>query len=374
MGSPSRSRLAPSRPRACAGRDELTGGRRSLRRIVPDRRRRSRTPCRIDAPRSDPGRPQRRQAAPRSASTWARPGRRPCWSARTARSPGSPSTPRRPRTCSPGWTRPCAPWSPRPRTPGPAAAGLLVRGRGAAAGGRRHGPADRRGGGAPGGPVGRVAGGARARRAAGPGRRAAAARQPARRRAADRRRGRRRPGSPCCTTPPGWPGPACGSRSCSPATPPPATTRWPCSRPPAARSWPAPTSCPGRGELRPGPARAAVAELYAHHVLGGRGPAAAPRFRRLVRVGTPDAVGSGAALLAACCGRPGAGRRHRLRDHRRALAVPDAAADRASRVRGAPPRATWACARPPRGCSSRARPRGSSTRSRPTCSARRSSG
>jgi uncharacterized protein (TIGR01319 family) len=59
---------------------------------------------------------------------------------------------------------------------------------------------------------------------------------------------------------------------------------------------------PRPGELRPGPARAAVAELYAQHVLGGRGPAAAPRFRRLVRVGTPDAVSSGAALLAAMLG------------------------------------------------------------------------
>lgn len=59
---------------------------------------------------------------------------------------------------------------------------------------------------------------------------------------------------------------------------------------------------PRLGELEPGPARAAVAALYAHHVLGGRGPAAAPRFRRLVRVGTPDAVGSGAALLAAMLG------------------------------------------------------------------------
>jgi ADP-dependent NAD(P)H-hydrate dehydratase / NAD(P)H-hydrate epimerase len=59
---------------------------------------------------------------------------------------------------------------------------------------------------------------------------------------------------------------------------------------------------PRRGELVPGPARAAVAKLYAHHVLGGRGPAAAPRFRRLVRVGTPDAVSSGTALLAAMLG------------------------------------------------------------------------
>jgi uncharacterized protein (TIGR01319 family) len=59
---------------------------------------------------------------------------------------------------------------------------------------------------------------------------------------------------------------------------------------------------PRLGELRPGPARAAVAELYAHHVLGGRGPSAAPRFRRLVRVGTPDAVAGGAALLAEMLG------------------------------------------------------------------------
>ena len=59
---------------------------------------------------------------------------------------------------------------------------------------------------------------------------------------------------------------------------------------------------PRRGVLVPGPARAAVAELYAHHVLGGRGPAAAPRFRRLVRVGTPDAASSGAALLARMLG------------------------------------------------------------------------
>jgi ADP-dependent NAD(P)H-hydrate dehydratase / NAD(P)H-hydrate epimerase len=59
---------------------------------------------------------------------------------------------------------------------------------------------------------------------------------------------------------------------------------------------------PQRGELVPGPARAAVAELYARQVVGGRGPAAAPRFRRLVRVGTPEAVGSGAAMLAGMLG------------------------------------------------------------------------
>jgi uncharacterized protein (TIGR01319 family) len=55
---------------------------------------------------------------------------------------------------------------------------------------------------------------------------------------------------------------------------------------------------PRPGELAPEPARAAVAELFARHVLGGRGPGVAPRFRRLVRVVTPEAVGHAAARLA----------------------------------------------------------------------------
>jgi uncharacterized protein (TIGR01319 family) len=59
---------------------------------------------------------------------------------------------------------------------------------------------------------------------------------------------------------------------------------------------------PRLGELHPGPARAAVAELYLRHVLGGRGPAAAPRFRRLVKAVTPEAVGHAAAELARICG------------------------------------------------------------------------
>ncbi|WP_214368613.1 glutamate mutase L [Pseudonocardia sp. H11422] len=55
---------------------------------------------------------------------------------------------------------------------------------------------------------------------------------------------------------------------------------------------------PEPGLVVPGPARTAVAGVFARHVLGARGPAAAPRFRRLVRVVTPDAVGRGAAELA----------------------------------------------------------------------------
>ncbi|WP_300016761.1 glutamate mutase L [Pseudonocardia sp.] len=55
---------------------------------------------------------------------------------------------------------------------------------------------------------------------------------------------------------------------------------------------------PQVGEVVPGPARAALVALYQRHAIGGRGPAVAPRFRRLVRVVTPDAVGRGAVELA----------------------------------------------------------------------------
>jgi ADP-dependent NAD(P)H-hydrate dehydratase / NAD(P)H-hydrate epimerase len=58
---------------------------------------------------------------------------------------------------------------------------------------------------------------------------------------------------------------------------------------------------PRRGEVVPEPARAALAELYRRHAIGGRGPAVAPRFRRLVRVVTPEAVGHAASRLAAIC-------------------------------------------------------------------------
>jgi hypothetical protein len=55
---------------------------------------------------------------------------------------------------------------------------------------------------------------------------------------------------------------------------------------------------PRRGELVPGPARAALAELYRRHALGGRGPGVAPRFRKLVRALTPDAVAHAATEVA----------------------------------------------------------------------------
>lgn len=59
---------------------------------------------------------------------------------------------------------------------------------------------------------------------------------------------------------------------------------------------------PRHGEFAPEPARAALAQLYQRHALGGRGPAVAPRFRRLVRTATPDAVAHAASELARICG------------------------------------------------------------------------
>jgi uncharacterized protein (TIGR01319 family) len=55
---------------------------------------------------------------------------------------------------------------------------------------------------------------------------------------------------------------------------------------------------PRPGEIIPEPARAALTQLYRRHSLGGRGPATAPRFRRIVRVATSDAVAHAAAELA----------------------------------------------------------------------------
>ncbi|AEA27325.1 glutamate mutase L [Pseudonocardia benzenivorans] len=50
------------------------------------------------------------------------------------------------------------------------------------------------------------------------------------------------------------------------------------------------------------PARQVVAEMFAGHVVGVQGPSAAPRFRRLVRLATPDAVARGVAELARVTG------------------------------------------------------------------------
>ena len=79
---------------------------------------------------------------------------------------------------------------------------------------------------------------------------------------------------------------------------------------------------PRPGELVPGPARAAVAQLYADHVLGGRAPSAAPRFLADGPGRHAGRGGGGSGPARPDARRPGAGRRRRLRDHGRALRGP----------------------------------------------------
>ena len=57
---------------------------------------------------------------------------------------------------------------------------------------------------------------------------------------------------------------------------------------------------PRIGVLRPGPARAAIREVFLRHVIGGK---FGRRFARLVRAATPDAVLAGVELLADRTGR-----------------------------------------------------------------------
>jgi uncharacterized protein (TIGR01319 family) len=59
---------------------------------------------------------------------------------------------------------------------------------------------------------------------------------------------------------------------------------------------------PDVGELAPGPARRAIREVFLEHVIGGKGLSRGPRFRRLVRMVTPDAVLAGVSRLAAILG------------------------------------------------------------------------
>jgi uncharacterized protein (TIGR01319 family) len=61
---------------------------------------------------------------------------------------------------------------------------------------------------------------------------------------------------------------------------------------------PASNVLPDVGELAPGPARAAIRQVFLNHVIGGKGLSRGPRFRKLVRAVTPDAVLAGVSLLA----------------------------------------------------------------------------
>src|SRR5919107_3054136 len=55
---------------------------------------------------------------------------------------------------------------------------------------------------------------------------------------------------------------------------------------------------PRIGVLDPGPARAAIREVFLRHVIGGKGLSRGPQLRRMIRGATPDAVLAGAELLA----------------------------------------------------------------------------
>jgi uncharacterized protein (TIGR01319 family) len=55
---------------------------------------------------------------------------------------------------------------------------------------------------------------------------------------------------------------------------------------------------PRIGVLNPHPARAAIRDVFVHHVIGGKGLTKGPRFAHLVRGATPDLVLAGVELLA----------------------------------------------------------------------------
>ncbi len=55
---------------------------------------------------------------------------------------------------------------------------------------------------------------------------------------------------------------------------------------------------PDVGELSPGPARAAIRDVFLRHVIGGKGLSRGTRFRSMVRTVTPDAVLAGVSRLA----------------------------------------------------------------------------
>ncbi|QFG67770.1 glutamate mutase L [Ornithinimicrobium pratense] len=64
----------------------------------------------------------------------------------------------------------------------------------------------------------------------------------------------------------------------------------------------APNVLPRIGVVEPLGARAAIRQVFLQHVIGGKGLSRGPRFARLVRAATPDAVLGGVEVLAAAAG------------------------------------------------------------------------
>jgi len=65
-----------------------------------------------------------------------------------------------------------------------------------------------------------------------------------------------------------------------------------------SRAVPADNVLPRIGELNPGPARAAIRDVFLRHVIGGKRLSRGRRFASLVRGATPDVVLTGVELLA----------------------------------------------------------------------------
>lgn len=61
---------------------------------------------------------------------------------------------------------------------------------------------------------------------------------------------------------------------------------------------PAANVLPDVGELEPGPARAAIRQVFLNHVIGGKRLSRGTKFRELVKAVTPDAVLNGVSQLA----------------------------------------------------------------------------
>ena len=78
-----------------------------------------------------------------------------------------------------------------------------------------------------------------------------------------------------------------------------------CYRPGACRRRRRRTCCPASGSLDPGPARAAIREVFLRHVIGGKRLSRGPRFARLVRAATPDAVLTGVSSCSPTIDRRG---------------------------------------------------------------------
>ncbi len=94
-----------------------------------------------------------------------------------------------------------------------------------------------------------------------------------------------------CTTAGGWARRGCGYRSWWRATPTPVRRSTGTARARGRYRWTGTGNVlPHIGVLNPGPARAALREVFLRHVIGGKKPSRGTRLASLVRGATPDLV------------------------------------------------------------------------------------